>query len=213
VAPGLLKDGSEVLTHMFNRSSLPLALGLSLLAAACGSPPADPPGTTGPKPAASVASPAAVSASPVVTPTAAALPAASAAPPLERGSAITSDLQVKRFVVATAIENREPVLAGSLALGELPVFAFAELANRGSEAAQVVITFEREGSTQSVGHVELAVPGASQRWRTWGKSNLIDKAGKWSAVLRDQQGKELARAPFEVGALTSARDSRMAPGS
>ena len=63
----------------------------------------------------------------------------------------------------------------SVELGELPLFAFAELAN-GGEAEQIVITFEREGSSETVGHVELAVPAETQRWRTWGKTNLISQA-------------------------------------
>ena len=104
---------------------------------------------------------------------------------------------MKRFVVASEVDNREPVTVESVELGQLPLFAFAELANSGGRD-QVVITFEREGSSDSVGHVELVVPGVTQRWRTWGKTNLISKPGRWSAVLRDTSGKELARTPFEV---------------
>jgi hypothetical protein len=65
----------------------------------------------------------------------------------------------------------------------------------------VRITFERqrEGAKgKTTGHVELAIPASSSRWRTWAKTQLIDEPGQWAAVLRDERGHELARTPFEV---------------
>ncbi len=176
---------------MFSRSLL-----LSfLVVAACNSPSAAPPSPP-PKPVVSVA--------PAAKPEpAAAVPQPSAPAPsahvvsAPKSSSQATGLSVKRFVVASEIENREPLQIESVELGQLPLFAFAELANAGGRD-QVVITFEREGSSDSVGHVELVVPAATQRWRTWGKTNLIDKPGRWNAVLRDGSGKELARTPFEV---------------
>ncbi len=181
---------------MFSRS-----LFLSfLVVAACNSPSAAPPRPS-PKPVASVApapklAPAA--ALPQPSPPAQSTPVASA--PKSSGQA--GSLIVKRFVVASEVDHREPVEVESIELGQLPVFAFAELVNSGGRD-EVVITFEREGSSETLGHVELVVPAVTQRWRTWGKTNLIDKPGRWSAVLRDSSGKELARRPFEV--VTAAR--------
>ncbi len=82
-----------------------------------------------------------------------------------------------------------------------PLFAFAELENAGDYEQKVRITFELQGESdesKSVGHVELAVPASSARWRTWAKTQLVDAPGQWAAVLRDEQGHELARTPFEV---------------
>ena len=176
---------------MFSRS---LFLSL-LIVSACNSPSAAPPSPP-PKPVVSVVK------APQPEPAAAPSQALAAAPraelaPAPKSASPAQGLTVKRFVVASEIENREPVTLESVELGQLPLFAFAELANAGGRD-QVVITFEREGSSETVGHVELSVPAEMRRWRTWGKTNLITKPGRWSAVLRDQSGKELARTPFEV---------------
>jgi hypothetical protein len=192
---------------MFSKHTALVLIGLSLLAAACNAPSAEPPS---PAPKAAVVAPAAKAVEPVpaakqeivtaavaVAPTPAPLAKASAMA-VAKGAAQSADgLVVKRFVVASGIENREPLAVESVSLGALPVFAFAELQNAGDED-KVTITFEREGSSDSVGHVELDVPGATKRWRTWGRTNLIDKAGRWNAVLRDQSGKELSRTAFDV---------------
>lgn len=123
-------------------------------------------------------------------------------PPAERSAATAATpLAVKRFVVASAIEAREPVVAEKLSLANRPpVFAFAELENPGVDAQKIRITFEQQGvsSGKIVGNVELAVPPSRSRWRTWAKTQLIDKPGAWAAVLRDEQGQVLARTPFEV---------------
>ena len=195
---------------MLSKPSSVVLVSLSLFAAACSSPGAEPPGPA-PKPAVTVAkAPPAATAS-AVQPIAAAVAPAPVAPPAKSASK-TTGLSVKRFVVASAVENREPVKVETVGLGELPLFAFAELAN-GGDVEKITITFEHDGSTDSVGHVELPVPAETQRWRTWGKTNLIAKPGRWSAVLRDESGKELARTPFEVTKLTGEGDGRMAPES
>ncbi|HVJ17333.1 MAG TPA: DUF2914 domain-containing protein [Polyangiaceae bacterium] len=196
---------------MFSKPSSAVVLLLSLSVAACNSPGAQPPAPAS-KPVVTVAkTPPAVVTTAAVQPIAAAVAPAPVAPPATSTSKPTG-ISVKRFVVASAVENREPLRVETVALGELPLFAFAELANAG-EADKIMITFELEGSPESVGHVELAVPAETQRWRTWGKTNLIGKPGRWSAVLRDQSGKELARTPFEVTRLTSEGDGRKAPES
>jgi hypothetical protein len=184
---------------MFSKSLVAL-VAVSLVAAACNSPSADPPA-----PAAHPAVTAAPNEGPKaeraeqVAPKATQAPPAEAKPAAKQPPAPSADsaLKVKRFVVASAVEDREPVEVESVAVGELPLFAFAELENDGG-TGRVTITFERDGSSQKAGHVSLEVPGEMQRWRTWGKTNLIDKAGRWSAVLRDENGNELARKPFDV---------------
>jgi len=180
---------------MFSKPSLLVTLGVSLFAAACSSPGAEPP-RPAPKAAVTVTKAPEPGAATSADPIPAAVATAPAPAPVKEVLE-ASRLSVKRFVVASAIEDREPSTVESVELGQLPVFAFAELANGGDEE-KVVITFEREGSSETVGHIELAVPAEMQRWRTWGKTNLISKPGRWSAVLRDGSGEELARTSFEV---------------
>ncbi len=140
-------------------------------------------------------------------------PAATAAPKLAAPPRSAQPLVVKRFVVARSIQNREPVEGESIRLGEVPVFAFVELENPSPEEASVLVTFEKDGSGRSVGNVALPVPGGSKRWRTWAASKLVDQAGHWTAVLRDQTGAELGRAGFDVVPLTTVPERSMPPAT
>jgi hypothetical protein len=103
---------------------------------------------------------------------------------------------VKRLNVTHAIENREPVSAADLKLGDNPILAFVELANTSTDEQRIVVTFEHAG--KSVGHVQLRVPGQSRRWRTWGQTRQIREPGEWQAVVRSEDGKELSRTTFSV---------------
>jgi hypothetical protein len=192
----------------FAASALSVAMfsvGFSVSVAACSAQKAEPPGLkpAGTEKIAEVVKPAAPAATPVSSAIAASVaPKASAAPASARHPALAaSPLAVKRFVIASAVEAREPVLAESVTVSKRPLFAFAELENAGDYEQKVRVTFELQGESakgKSVGHVELAVPASSARWRTWAKTQLVDTPGQWAAVLRDEQGRELARTPFEV---------------
>jgi hypothetical protein len=108
-------------------------------------------------------------------------------------------LKVKRFVVAPGVEAREPLSFGAtLPVGE-PVYAFAELVSGKGAPAVVEIVFEHEGG-RKVGHAKLEVPADQPRWRTWGQSRNINRAGRWTAVLLDGEQVELARTEFTVAA-------------
>lgn len=112
-------------------------------------------------------------------------------------SGVASQLTIKRLVVTTGIEQREPVSVSHFAAGADVVYAFVELENAGEAEQDIVITFERLGG-RKVGHVELNVPANQPRWRTWGRTQNIKQAGQWDAVVRDMAGNELARTRFEV---------------
>ncbi len=112
-----------------------------------------------------------------------------------------SKLKVARLVVATGVEKgkREPVGASAtFKKGDFErLFAFVELENP-SEPADVVVTFEKaEDTTNPAGNVTLEV-GRSPRFRTWAYSRAVDRPGAWAAVVRTTEGRELARAPFDV---------------
>jgi hypothetical protein len=134
---------------------------------------------------------------PVTTAPKPAEPKPNAASPVKKVTAPASALSVKRIVVTRAIEKREPVATDTFTTGEEPVFAFLELANTSNHPAIVEVTFEHaQGKT--VGHVKLEVPAHSTKWRTWGKTRFIRQAGTWNAVVRGEDGSELAKQEFEV---------------
>ncbi len=103
---------------------------------------------------------------------------------------------VKRLVIASDIQEREPVELTDAKIEE-PVVAFVELKNPEDAEMGVVVTFEHEGG-QKVGFVELSVPGNSSRYRTWARTRNIKKPGEWTAVVKSKSGEELARKSFQV---------------
>ncbi len=118
-------------------------------------------------------------------------------------AAVVTPPEVKRLVLATAVENREPVaLAGEAQPGEA-LTAFVELANPGSAPAHLVVTFEHS-SGQKVGFVKLEVPGSSARYRTWARTQNIRQGGAWEAVVHLEDGTELARQSFTAAAPTTS---------
>lgn len=106
-------------------------------------------------------------------------------------------LKIKRLVVTSAVEDREPVAVTDVVDAQTPVIAFLEVASGAAEDQQVVVTFEHEAG-QQVGLVNLSVPGNKPRWRTWGRTYNINRDGRWTAVVRDSRGEELGRTEFTV---------------
>lgn len=114
----------------------------------------------------------------------------------EVASAEEGEPFVKRLVIASAVEEREPVELETAQVNT-PVLAFVELKHLGAEEAGIVVTFEHE-SGKKVGHVKLNVPGESNRYRTWARTRNIRDAGEWTAVVHSASGEELARKSFTV---------------
>ena len=116
-----------------------------------------------------------------------------------------SSLKVKRFVVATGVQDREPLLSDAVLLADgSAIYAFAELANPIGESENVRITFERKAAAERVGDVTLPIPGGVARHRTWAFTRFIRAAGVWDAVLWSEGGAELGRTSFEVKAASSS---------
>ncbi len=129
------------------------------------------------------------------------LDASTLIPESDAGVAEFSDTEmpfsVKRLTVTTGIENREPLEMDHVELGQSPIYAFVELSNPSDEPQEVVITFENpEGP--AVGHVTLSVPANQPRWRTWGRTRMVQNAGEWSAVVKTVDGDEIVRQNFSV---------------
>lgn len=120
-------------------------------------------------------------------------------------------LTVHRLVVARDVKDREPVELESGTVGE-PVLAFLDLANPNQVEIPVHITFEHESGLK-VGFIELKIPAEKKRYRTWGRTQNIKKAGKWTVVIADGAGKELGRQDFTIESPTSASSRSPETGS
>lgn len=110
-------------------------------------------------------------------------------------------LRVRRLVVSTGVERREPTGEGDRFDGQDPrLYAFVDLANRG-DATEVEVSFEPEVASRDAhvtGLVTLEVPAEVGRHRTWAWSRNVHAPGHWFAVVRDLEGHELARTPFTI---------------
>ncbi|MBZ0121540.1 MAG: DUF2914 domain-containing protein, partial [Sandaracinaceae bacterium] len=62
---------------------------------------------------------------------------------------------------------------------------------------ELQVTFEPERG-EAVGHVGLRVPASASRWRTWAYSRNVSRPGRWQAVVRDAEGRVIARRAFDV---------------
>jgi hypothetical protein len=118
-------------------------------------------------------------------------------PSLPRGEG----LRVRRLVVATGVAAREPVgVADHFDRDEERLYAFVALANAG-DATRVHVTFEPASPSRDAqvsGLVPLDVPAEVRRHRTWAWSRRVHAPGAWSAVVRDDDGRELARTTIEI---------------
>ena len=116
-----------------------------------------------------------------------------------RATSVASEgLSVRRLVVATDIENREPVGASSRFDTDTDrLFAFVEAVNESDEDGELRVTFEAEDGAE-VGFITLNIPANSPRWRTWAWSRNVHEVGSWTAVIRTADGAELAREHFEI---------------
>jgi hypothetical protein len=136
-----------------------------------------------------------VSASPVV----AASPAVARSESKALAAAGAKHLSVKRLVVATGVNHREPEGAATLfRKGEIDkIYAYVEVENDAKATEQITVSFEPPDGRVARGNVTLDV-GSSPRWRTWAYTKNAVDVGSWTAVVKDASGRTLARQPFEV---------------
>ncbi|MEC7525964.1 MAG: DUF2914 domain-containing protein [Myxococcota bacterium] len=108
-------------------------------------------------------------------------------------------IRVRRLVVATGVSGHEPTGASdSFVLGDPRRFyAFVEAVNETGDDAALEVTFEPEAG-ESAGHVSLDVPAGAPRFRTWAYTRHVYTPGRWHAVVRHPDGRELARRAFDV---------------
>lgn len=110
-----------------------------------------------------------------------------------------SPLHVRRLIISTGVRAYEPTgAANHFERGEFRrLYAFVDAANRGGEEGELIVTFEPpEGEV--AGHVSLEVPAGAPRYRTWAYTRHVYTPGRWHAVIRCADGREVARRAFDV---------------
>lgn len=112
-----------------------------------------------------------------------------------------SQIEVRRIIPTTAIENREPVEEReTFDFEELEhngrVYAFFDVRNSADVDAHLNVVFISPRG-QAHGQVELTVPAGARRWRTWAYTRALAE-GTWDVELRSADGTVLAERRFEV---------------
>ncbi len=112
---------------------------------------------------------------------------------------IAPSLTVKRLLLATRIENREPADAskGFFASKTDKLYAFIEVENHSLSEGEIFVYFVPPDGGKAIGNIKLDI-GPSRRFRTWASTRGARKTGEWMAVVKNSSGEVLARAPFEM---------------
>jgi hypothetical protein len=107
-------------------------------------------------------------------------------------------LTIRRLITAPEVEHREPVAASSVFGGhEERIYAFVEVSNE-SEDDKVLLVHFIGPDGQVSGGIELDIPPAVPRWRTWAHTKYAKKPGLWRVEIRSTDGTLLGALPFEV---------------
>ena len=116
------------------------------------------------------------------------------APVVESMDGIT----IQRFVTAAGIENREPISQSSVfGHHDEMVYAFVEASNE-SESEKTLMVHFIGPDGQVSGGIELRIPPAVPRWRTWAYTKHAKKPGLWRVEIRGADGGLLGALPFEI---------------
>ena len=107
---------------------------------------------------------------------------------------------IERLVTASEIDGREPVdPRAAFFTSDEKVYAFVEVSNE-SESAKLLLVHFIGPEGRVSGGVELEIPAAVPRWRTWAFTRHFDTPGPWRVEIRDPEGGILGALPFEVEA-------------
>jgi hypothetical protein len=109
-------------------------------------------------------------------------------------------LTVTEVVVARAIEDHEPVGAGTtFSAADGPFYCFVRVENRSRAEGAVFVAFEpAEGTPSSArGGLRLAV-SANPRFRTYARHGMARAAGSYRCVVRDEGGNVLGSADYTL---------------
>ena len=107
-------------------------------------------------------------------------------------------LTIRRLITAPEVEHREPVAASSVfGRNDELVYAFVEVSNESEEGKTLLVHFIGPDGQVS-GGIELEIPPAVPRWRTWARTKHAKKPGLWRVEIRAADGTLLGALPFEV---------------
>lgn len=124
------------------------------------------------------------------------LAAGAACPAKAQGDAAdVAGLTIGRLVIATSIEDREPVGVADTFSPDTPgVYCFLEANNI---AADIEVAFVWIHNGTEILETPMALK-AAPRWRTWAGKNLYGLEGDWKVELRDASGTVLRTVEFKV---------------
>lgn len=107
-------------------------------------------------------------------------------------------LTIQRLVTAPEVERREPLAASSVfGPHDERVYAFVEVRNESEEDKTLLVHFIGPDGQVS-GGIELRIPAATPRWRTWAYTRNARKPGLWRVEIRSDDGTLIGALPFEV---------------
>jgi len=125
-------------------------------------------------------------------------------PPVEEQSPFKPALQeidgltIRRLITASEVDHREPVAASSVfGRHEERIYAFVEVSNESEDDKVLLVHFIGPNEPVS-GGIELEIPPAVPRWRTWAHTKHAKKPGLWRVEIRNTDGTLLGALPFEV---------------
>lgn len=114
----------------------------------------------------------------------------------EAEKASEATIRVSEAVVATGVEDREPVGAGQAFAADVGKLYFYTIFEGDFGEAQVEHVWLRDGD--EVARVPLTIRGP--RWRTWSSKTIpSDWTGRWVVQVVDSAGEVLGSAEFVVG--------------
>ncbi|MFO7569394.1 MAG: DUF2914 domain-containing protein [Smithellaceae bacterium] len=107
----------------------------------------------------------------------------------------TTGFTIQRLVVATGIEDREPVGAADTFPADTPkVYCFLEVVHV-EQDTNVTFAWIHEGKEI---HRTALVLKAGSRWRTRAEKTLHQATGHWKVEIRDAEGQVLKEVSFTV---------------
>jgi hypothetical protein len=113
----------------------------------------------------------------------------------------SDELAVAEVVIATAVEEHEPVSPGTtFARGSTPLVCFPRIENGPRTPTAVYVAWERaEGDPAEATErgVRLDVPG-QRRQRTFIRGSSNRAPGAWRCVVRAEDGRVLGHADFSI---------------
>ena len=107
-------------------------------------------------------------------------------------------VSIQRLVTAPEVKRREPIAATSVfGHHDERVYAFVEVSNDSDEDRALLVHFIGPDGQVS-GGIELRIPAASPRWRTWAYTRNATTPGLWRVEIRTVDGTLVGALPFEV---------------